>query len=183
MKVSRLETHDRLEHFKNQEFDIGKTCQEMIDSRPFGDHAFYIFAHKREIGLDERISIFNQNLMNPVDQIQFTALEQVPTARIIWQPRLTKPKVQTNSMLFKAYPGTDTIKVIWMIPSPELWDEYTKGKMLENKTVCESIHDFKNNPNKLEAPEDDDLDEKAIENIYKQISMSANRYQYPKILV
>jgi hypothetical protein len=175
MKLSRTETHDRLKQFTGAEFDIGKTCQEMLDSMPFGKYPFYIFAHKREIGMDERISIFNQDrIENPLSP-RFKTMEDVPSARIIWQPRLTKPQAQENSMLFKGYPGTDNIKVIWMIPARELWDEYTRGKMLENKVVCESIHDFMNNKEKLEAKEDDDLPETTINHIYAEIANAAQR--------
>lgn len=175
MKVSRTETHDRLKQFTQGEFDIGATCQSMMDSRPFGKHAFYIFAHKREIAMDERISIFNQDRIDNPLAPRFKTMEQVPSARIIWQPRLTKPKAQENSMLFKGYPGTDNIRVIWIIPARELWDEYTKGKMLENKVVCESIHDFLNNKEKLEAKESDDLPETTINHIYAEIANEAQR--------
>ncbi len=171
MKISRLDAHDRFEHFTRQSFDIGKTCQDMIDQRPFGDVPFYIFAHKREIGLDERMSIFTQDLHN--SPRQFKSLADVPTARLIWQPRLTKPKAQTNSMLFKAYPGNDILRIIWMIPAPELWDQYIKGNITENQTVSESIYDFQNNRKKLEEKEGDDLTEMQIDNIYREISRGA----------
>src|SRR6266478_280067 len=117
MKIDKLDAHDRFDHFTKQSFDIGECCQNLINQRPFGNHPFYIFAHART---DE-------------DGI---------TKRLIWQPRLTKPKSQTNSMLFKAYPGTDLVKVIWMIPSRELWGQYEKGNVTENKTVKDSIHAF-----------------------------------------
>lgn len=181
MKINRLETHDRYEYFLKQDFDIGKSCQDLINQRPFGEYPFYIFAHKREIGLDERISIFNQDLLRPITQRQFKSLDEVPTARIIWQPRLTRPKPQTNSMLFKGYPGSDNIKLIWMIPAPELWDQYTKGKILENKTVCESIDLYKNNRKKLEKPEDDDLSDEEIDAIYRQISLAAKGKKFEVI--
>lgn len=150
MKINRLDAHDRLEHLTKQSFDIGECCQDLINQRPFGDHPFYIFAHAR-------------------------TEEDGATKRLIWQPRLTKPKAQTNSMLFKAYPGTDVIKVIWMIPARELWGQYAKGKLTENKTVSESIHDFQNNREKLEEREEDDLPDHRIDEIYKNISKSAKQ--------
>lgn len=152
MKLNRLETHDRLQHFtkrsSQQSADIGECCQNLIDRRPFGNHPFYIFAHTRTD--DDGV-----------------------TQRLIWQPRLTKPKAETNSMLFKAYPGQDMIKVIWMIPKPELWAQYLEGKMTENKTVLDSIMDFTNNKSKLEARESDDLQDWQIDNIYRELSMEA----------
>jgi hypothetical protein len=150
MKIDRLDAHDRLQHFTKQSFSIEDCCQDLINKRPFGDHAFYIFAHTRTD--DDGV-----------------------TKRLIWQPRLTKPLAQTNSMLFKAYPGTDLIKVLWMIPAPEMWSQYKRGLLTENKTVCDSIEDFQKNRAKLEAPEDDDLSEEQIDAIYKEISRNANK--------
>jgi hypothetical protein len=76
-------------------------------------------------------------------------------------------------MLFKAYPGTDMIKVIWMIPAPELWAQFGKGLVTENKTVYESIDAFKNNKVKLEEREDDDLTDAEIDGIYRDLSIAA----------
>lgn len=150
MKINPLDAHDRFEHLKKQSFDIGECCQDLINKKPFGDHPFYIFAHARTD-------------------------EDGVTKRLIWQPRLTKPKAQTNSMLFKAYPGTDLIKVIWMIPARELWGQYDKGKMTENKTVSESIHDFQFNRDKLEERENDDMTDEQVDAIYREISLNANK--------
>lgn len=173
MIINPLEAHDRLQEFKSKSEDISKCCQDIIDQRPFGQHAFYIFAHKREIGLDERISMFNQDLTASLKDLSYkrkwNRLEEVPNARIIWQPRLTKPKAQTNSMLFKAYPCSDNIKVLWIIPPTELWSQYGKDKLTENKVVSESIYDFQHNRNKLESPEEDDLTDEQIDAVYKEI--------------
>lgn len=145
MKISRLETHDRYNFFTKQNFSISECCQNLIDQRPYGEHAFYIFVHARthEDGL---------------------------TKRLIWQPRLTKPKSQSNSMLFKAYPGTDIIKVIWMIPAIELWGQYKKGNVTANQTIVDSIDTFRYRRYELERKEDDDLSDEKIDQIYKEIS-------------
>lgn len=145
LKLNRLETHDRLEHFTKQSFSIGECCQDLIDKRPFGDYPFYIFAHARTD--DDGI-----------------------TKRLIWQPRLTKPKAQTNSMLFKAYPGTDIVKVIWMIPDPFLWKQFRQGNMTHNQTVLDSINTFNHNRAELERKEDDDLSDEKINQIYKELA-------------
>lgn len=152
MKINRLETHDRYEEFTKKKFDISECCQNLINQRPFGNHPFYIFAHAR------------------------TADDGV-TKRLIWQPRLSKPKAQTNSMLFKAYPGSDNIKVIWMIPSHELWGQYKIGNITENKTVIESIYKFKYLKYQLEAKEPDDLSDAQIDAIYREISQSKQKYK------
>lgn len=147
MKIDRLETHDRYQHFTKQEFDIGECCNEVIKNRPeeFGNRPFYIFAHTR-------------------------THEDGVSQRLIWQPRLTKPKPQTNSMLFKAYPPGDALKVIWIIPKPELWGQYNKGLICENKTISDSIEAFKTNKDKLGMPEKDDLDDNAANAIYQEIA-------------
>ena len=164
MKITRGDAHDRYSFFKQHDFDIAACCQNLIDQRPFGDHAFYIFAHARTIGLDEKIKLYSSG--------KYETLDKVPEKTIIWQPRLTKPSAQTNSMLFKAYPGSDNIKIIWIIPPKELWEQYKKGNMTENETIVVSIHDFENHRDRLEAKEEDDLSDEAINQIYKEISGS-----------
>jgi len=152
MKIDPLDAHDRLIHFKKQGFDIGECCQDLINQRPFGEHPFYIFAHARTD--DDGV-----------------------TKRLIWQPRLTKPKSQTNSMLFKAYPGSDIIKVIWMIPDRALWPQFKKGLMLENQTICESIDKFENDRQFLDKLEDDDFSDEVVDAIYRQVSIDARLKQ------
>lgn len=151
MKIDRLETHDRFQHFTKQNFDIGECCNEVIKNRPeeFGNHAFYIFAHTRT---DD-------------DGVR---------QRLIWQPRLTKPQPETNSMLFKAYPPGDVLKVIWIIPKPELWSNYGRGKICENKTVSDSIYDFQKNKKKLSMKEADDLSDEKVKAIYEAIARNPN---------
>ena len=78
-------------------------------------------------------------------------------------------------MLFKAYPGTDIIKVIWMIPAREMWDQFKKGNMTQNKTVVDSIYDFQYNRGFIEKREDDDLDDKTIDKIYQDMARSSQR--------
>lgn len=160
ISINRLDTHDRFQEFVKQDFSINECVQDLIDKKPFGNWPFYIFAHSRTE--DDAI-----------------------TKRLIWQPRLTKPSAQTNSMLFKVYPGTDVVHVIWMIPSRELWPQYKKGNVTENALIAESIHKFINKREALEAPEKDDLDDATISAIYAEISNGANqdrlmKRQYPK---
>lgn len=166
MKIKRTDAHDRFLDIqqKDSTIDIGKECQDLINKRPFGDHAFYIFAHKREIGLDEKADIALKNSIFDVNKI--------PTHRLVWQPRLTKPVAQENSMLFKVKPGSDNVKIIWMIPPKELWAQYEKGKMTGNAIVWESIMAFKNNKEKLEHPEDDDLSDADVKRIYMEMYAS-----------
>lgn len=155
-KVNTLDAHDRLLHFnKTQHLNISECCQDLVNKRPFGRHPFYIFAHAR-----------TEN--NGVDK------------RLIWQPRLTKPQAQTNSMLFKAYPGTDLIKIIWMLPDRAMWKQYEAGKMTESEMILNSINDFLYDRKKLEAPEPDDPTEAEMAKIYEEISLMANVHSVTK---
>jgi hypothetical protein len=184
MKLNLYDVHDRFEHFTSQSFDIDKTCQNMVDTTPFGEHPFYIFAHKREIDLDERKSLYEQFWREALisgTPNRFNSIADVPNARLIWIHRLTKPKAEANSMLFKAYPGSDNIKIIWIIPAQELWEEFSKGKMMGNESICESIHKFKTDKAKLEAKEADDLDDATIDAIYEDISLSMKRPKFLRI--
>ena len=166
MKINRLETHDRLQKFKQMNSpDIAECCQDLINQRPFGEHAFYIFAHKRTLDENERIDLFRSG--------KFQYLGQVPTHTIIWQPRLTKPKAQTNSMLFKVRPPSDNVEVIWMIPERELWEQYKKDNLTEHQLIVESIHHFEHNRAFLEKKDDDDLSDEQIDAIYRQVSYDA----------
>lgn len=169
MKVSRIDAHDRLLHYQKQNFNIAECCQDIINRRPFGDHPFYIFAHARTLGLDEKVQIY---VASPG---RYETLAEIPEKTIIWQPRLTKPKCESNSMLFKAYPGSDNIKVIWILPPKELWNQFKKGNMTENETVAISIYDYEHNKDRLEAKEEDDLSDEAIDRIYKEISRAAKK--------
>jgi hypothetical protein len=144
-KLNLYDTHDRLKAFTTKGFYIAECCQSLIDQKPFGNHPFYIFCHARKD--DDGIN-----------------------TRLIWQPRLSKPKSQSNSMLFKAYPGTDNVDVIWMIPARELWNQYEKGNVTESQIVVESIHKFIHNRKELDAKEEKDLNDDEIRKIYREIS-------------
>ncbi len=143
MKLNRLETHDRLLHFKkNQEANIFQGAEDCLKKNP--DSLFfqsrspyvYIFAHPR------------------------TADDGV-TKRMLWQPRLWKPKAQTNSYLFRAQSHSDLIQICWLLPPEELWSQYSIGNVTENEEILWSIDMYLYHRDKLEKDEPDDLtDEK-----------------------
>lgn len=147
LKLNLFDIHDRHEYFtKKSSFSssIGKRVQKEIDSRPFGDHAFYIFAHARTEEDGFRKGIY-------------------------WQNRLIKPSCETNSMLFKVKPGSDEVRIIWMIPEEHLWKEYEKGKVCESSVIAESIKMFKQNRKALEKREPDDLNDDQVRAVYREI--------------
>jgi len=148
--LNPYDVHDRYETFTNEDFSISECVEDIMKQEPFGKEPFYIFVHGRtdDDGL---------------------------RTRLIWQPRLTRPKPQTNSMLFKAYPMSDDIRICWMIPKEELFSQYEKDKITEHDITAWSINMYQNNFNELAAPEPDDLEEEQINGIYREISQQANK--------
>lgn len=158
MKINRLETHDRLQHFKkDQAQNIFEGAEDCLKKNPLSlqlqEHSpyVYIFAHPRTH--DDGV-----------------------TKVMYWQPRLTKPEAQTNSYLFRANSHTDIVEVMWMIPPQEMWKQYQKGNVTEHEIVNWSINQFKTNKRKLEEPEPDDLSDEKIKMVYDSIEQN-KRYQ------
>lgn len=143
MKINRLETHDRLLHLKkDQSQNIFKGAEDCLKRNPdslfFQDRSpyVYIFAHPR------------------------TAEDGI-TKRMLWQPRLWKPKAQTNSYLFRAVSHSDIIQVCWLLPPEEMWGQYVFENVTESEDVLWSINQYIHNREKLEADHPNDLsDEK-----------------------
>jgi hypothetical protein len=136
MKVDFFETHDRLLHFKSDWDVISQGVQDCIDNVPEEiKMPFYVFGHSRQIGMDERFNLFFQG--------HWQEMKDVPSERIIWMPRITKPLAEPNSYLFKAKKGTDLVDIEWILPKKELWDQYEPGKMTHNEVIWTSIQNYK----------------------------------------
>jgi len=178
MKVNILESHDRLLELHKQADYISQGCQDCIDNRPqeFGQLPFYIFGHRREIGMDERYNLFVEDLhavlsdMTGTCKRKYNSIGDTPSHRFIWMPRLSKPTPQTNSMLFKYYPENDVIHVKWLLPAEELWGQYEKGNVTEQSIVESSINMYRNNPRELAYREEDDISDERADFIYKEIA-------------
>lgn len=178
MKVNILESHDRLLELHKQADYISQGCQDCIDNRPqeFGQLPFYIFGHRREIGMDERYNLFVQDLhaalsdMTGTYKRKYNSIGDTPSHRFIWMPRLSKPVPQTNSMLFKYYPENDVIHVKWLLPAEELWGQYEKGNVTEQSIVESSINMYRNNPRELAYRDEDDISDERADFIYKEIA-------------
>lgn len=162
MKIERLETHDRLLHFKqNQSINIFQGAEDCLKKNPLSlalqdrSDYVYLFAHPR------------------------TAEDGV-TKRMLWQARLTKPSAQTNSYLFRALSNTDVIEVCWLIPPREMWDQYKKGNVTESKEILWSIHEFTTNRAKLEESHVNDLSGDKVKNIYLEIARDIEAKSKPK---
>jgi hypothetical protein len=153
MKISRLESHDRLQSLQqDQALNLAQGAQDCLKLNRLSiglqqySPYIYIFAHPR------------------------TADDGV-TKRMIWQPRLTKPSAQTNSYLFRAISNTDQLEICWMIPPKEMWTSYKKGNVTEHAIVNWSIEQYKTNKPSLERPENDDLPDEKIKDIYRRVAM------------
>jgi len=151
MKINLLETHDRLDHFKQDQalqiFQGADDCMKRNSlSLMLQEHSPYVYllAHPR------------------------TADDGV-NKRMIWQPRLTKPKAQTNSYLFRGISKSDIVQVIWLIPPREMWSQYEKGKVCESEEVMTSIANFLQHREELERRDLEDLSDERIFEIYQQI--------------
>lgn len=151
MKVNRLEAHDRLQYFiEDQSKKIWEGADDCLkknaDSLRLQEKSpyIYIFAHPR------------------------TADDGV-NKRMLWQPRLLKPKAQTNSYLFRAQSYSDIVEVCWLLPPKDLWDQYAKGKVCESNWTAWSIFQFKNNREELEKPFHEDWTPEQASRIYETI--------------
>lgn len=152
MKIKRLETHDRLVHFlKDQTINITQGIEDCLKRNRLSlaiqkySPYVYIFAHARTAD-------------NGVDK------------RMLWQPRLAKPKAQTNSCLFRVKSHTDILEICWIIPPRELWGQYKKGNITEHEWVHWSIDKFIHDRSYLEMKYPDDLDDDKIKWIYETVA-------------
>lgn len=152
MKIKLLEAHDRLQHLiKDQSDSISQGCEDCLKKNPLSlrlqskSPYIYIYAHPR------------------------THIDGV-TKVIYWQPRLGKPKSQTNSYLFRAISNSDSLEICWMLPPREMWDQYKKGNVTEHETVRWSIDQFLHNREELDRPFEDDLPKDRIDYIYREIA-------------
>ncbi len=157
MKLNRHETHDRLLHLqKDQALNLAQGAEDCLKKNYLStclqqySPYIYIFAHPR-------------------------TADDGYTKRMIWQPRLTKPKAQTNSYLFRAISNTDQMEICWMLPPQEMWLQYTLGKMTEHETVIWSIKQYQNHRHQMEMPDPEDLPEDRIKEIYLQIGAETDQ--------
>ncbi len=154
MKINRLDAHDRLIYLQKDQSDIlAKGCQDCLktnrDSLLMQERCpyVYIFAHPRTH--DDGIS-----------------------KRLLWQPRLSKPKPQTNSYLFRAISHTDNVEICWLIPPREQWNQYRKGNVTESEIVEWSIHMFQFKREELEKPDSLDCTEEQFKMIMLDIALA-----------
>lgn len=146
MKVDFLETHDRLLHFKSDWESISQAVADCIHNVPDEiKMPFYVYGHSRQIGLDERFNLYFQG--------HWQKMEDVPSERLIWMPRISKPLAEPNTYLFKAQKGTDLVEVEWILPKRELWDQYAPDNMNHNDVIWTSIQNYHHARAEMEKPD------------------------------
>jgi len=162
MKIDRLEAHDRLLHFKqDQEANIMEGFLDCLKKNPLSlalqakSPYIYIFAHPR-------------------------TCEDGVTKKMLWQPRLGKPEPQTNSYLFRVESNTENVEICWMIPPREMWPQYKKGNVTEHQIVNWSIDQFTNHRNHLAHPYNDDFSEGRIRSILERIAIEMDQEKQNK---
>jgi len=169
MKLNRLETHDRLLHFKkDQAINIAQGAEDCLKKnrlslglQQYSDYV-YLFAHPRTLDMEERMKLFMTG--------RYKDFSEVPNQKMVWQPRLCKPGAETNSYLFRAISNTDQMEICWLIPPQEQWMSYKKGNVTEHETVLWSIDQYQTNRKHLEKPDENDLSDERIRQIYVRVA-------------
>ena len=140
MKIDRLETHDRLEHFHDDQLDnINKGILETKQNPMYiaiQDRSPYVYVYVHARTADDGV-----------------------TKKLLWQPRISRPLSTTNAMLFRCKSYSDEVEICWMIPPKEMWDQYKKGNLTEHNEVVRSINEFQNQKKKLDEPHPQDVPE------------------------
>ena len=182
MKINRLETHDRLLIAKKEEDKIQKGFEECKYKNPVAQALLqyssyiYVFAHKKEVGVDEKrekfITDLNRSLTDMTYIRKYSSIEDVASFRMLWQPRLTKPEAQENSYLFRTLRDSTDVEVYWIIPPKELWNEYKKGDMIQDDIIGNSIYKIRNHPEEMCVAHKDDLSDEKVRDIYRIIKKS-----------
>ena len=151
MKIDLYETHDRYQHFIKDQWEVvSKGAEDCLRNNPDSVAIqqkcpyVYLFAHPR-------------------------TAEDGLTKRLLWQPRISRPKPQTNSYLFIAQSNTDIIEVCWLLPPREMWSQYEKGKVTESNLVAWSIDQFQNNWKELDTSHPGDLSEERAKHVMREI--------------
>ena len=135
---------------ENSEADYCKTIQQIIKSDPFEGHKFYIF-----------------QFVKRVDDIS-------GVKKWYHQPRLTKPDPLPGTTLLRVDPkDPDTVTIIWTLPNEENFGLYGTGKIFGDSFVYECIQKFLHNPRALMQPEEGDVPETKMRELYKNIKMKA----------
>lgn len=137
---------DFTQDFKQSNMEsLEEILHEIISSRPFGDHKFYINSFMKDT-------------------------EDVFVKRLIHHPRLTKPEPVPNSRLYRVDPNRpDEVTVMWILPNAEEMKLFKKGKVFEDELINDSIRMYHKDKGKLRQKEPDDLPDEEVRRIYASL--------------
>lgn len=130
---------------QNSEEGYVKAIQSLIQSKPFGKHKFYIYTILKRV--DDRSGV----------------------KKFFHQPRLTKPNPLPGTTLLRADPSNpEEVKIIWTLPNREDFHKYSVGKLFADEFVCECVAKYCRNRSDFLGPEEGDLTEYEIREVYKE---------------
>lgn len=135
---------DSVENFKqNSEADWVKCVQTLVESKPFGNHKFYIFMFVKRV------------------------CDSSGVKKMFHQPRLTKPAPVPGTTLLRVDPNNpEEATIIWTLPNQENFNLYKQGKFFDDPFVHECVEKFLKNPKELMKPEEGDLPEKKMKELW-----------------
>lgn len=142
--LTKNDAFDSIQNFKeNSESDWVRCVQSLVDSRPFGNHKFYIFMFVKRV--DDMAGI----------------------KKMYHQPRLTKPEPVPGSTLLRVDPNyPEEATIIWTLPNQENFAMYKKGKMFADPFVQECVDKYLNSPKELMKKEEGDLPEEKMKELW-----------------
>ena len=149
--LSKNQVMDNVQFFKqNSEKGYSEMVQKIIESKPFGNHKFYIFQFVKRVDDNMGIKVMHH------------------------QPRLTKPEPLPGTSLLRCDPNDPgQVTIIWTLPNQENFGMYKHGKMFSDPFVHECVKKYLENPKELMKTEEGDLSDEKIREIYREIK--ANR--------
>ncbi len=145
--LSKSQVMDNVQYFKeNSEKGYCDMVQKIIESRPFGNHKFYIFQFVKRVNDDTGVKVMHH------------------------QPRLTKPEPVPGTTLLRCDPNDPGhVTIIWTLPNQENFNMYRLGKMFSDPFVHECVEKYLKNPKEMMKPEEGDLSEDKMREVYRGI--------------
>jgi hypothetical protein len=138
---------DNVQFFKeNSERGYCESVQKIIESKPFGNHKFYIFQFVKRVN------------------------DEMGIKMMYHQPRLTKPEPLPGTTLLHCDPNDPgAVKILWTLPNQENFGLYKHGKMFSDPFVYECVQQYLKNPAEMMKAEPGDLSDEKIREIYRDI--------------
>lgn len=151
--LSKNHVMDNVHFFKeNSEKGYCDMVQKIIESKPFGNHKFYIFQFVKRVDDNMGIKVMHH------------------------QPRLTKPEPLPGTSLLRCDPNDPgKVTIIWTLPNQENFGMYKVGKMFSDPFVYDCVQKYLKNPKELMQREEGDLDDDKIREIYKEIKQNSQK--------